>query len=252
MTTEEKIKYAAWLSRVGLLRMGLARQSCLASGAVTTEVLRSLGITARPMTASVMAATEPWVRKMEAGNKPTSEETLDRWWEEDRAYSVGVMHDPIPEKGSWTAHLIVLAGPGESYLVDPSLDQLSRPQYDLPLEPLVMDMGEQRVFNQHEFRRGRTQAVGQFTDDDGGRSFYVIYSCFPTDRSFRTAPDFAYFQQRYGEMALSISQVIRQMHEDGLTGDSLPPLPPLPDSHDDPALIARPRPLGARRATAHP
>lgn len=252
MTTEEKIRYATWLSRVGLLHSGAVKQSCLASGKITTEVLRSLNIPARPVTATVLAATEGWVKRMERTGPPASPEELEEWWTTDRAYSVGVMHDSEPDSNAWTAHLVVLAGPGHSYLVDPSADQLARPQFDLPVTPLVFDMGGQTEFNQHEFRRGRTQAVSYWQADEQQQGFVIVHSIFPADRSFRDLNDFRLFEYRYGDMARSIVTTLKDMDEAGLTGDSLPPLPELPDAPDDPVLKARPRAMkpGRIRQTA--
>lgn len=242
MTTEEKIKYASWLSRVGLLRMGAIRQSCVAAAKITTEVLRSLGVQARPITASVLVATDGWLKAMEEnGGPPKSPDELKGWWDTHRAYSLGVMYDPIPQAGAWNAHMIVLAGPGQSYLVDPSIDQLSHPQRDLPLEPLVFDMSGQDVFSQLEFRRGRTQAVSHWSPDEAGQGFIIVHSVFPADRSFRKLNDFRMFEHRYGDMARSIAQTIQRMDELKLTGHTLPPLPPLPDAPDDPSLRAQDR-----------
>lgn len=237
MTTQEQIRYATWMSRVGLLASGAIKQSCVASAKITTEVLRSIGIGARPMAASVIVGTDGWVRRMETGDRPTAE-TWDDWWEQDRAYSLGIAYDPEPSAGAWHAHMIVLAA-GQRYLVDPSLDQLARPQRDLPLEPVVVDMAEEAQINLHEFRRGRIQAVTSWHDDKAQQGFKVVWSCFPSDRSFRELPDWTLFEPRYGVMIRSIAATLKQMHAEGLTGDTLPELPPLPDAHDEPSLRAK-------------
>jgi hypothetical protein len=260
MNEREKIEYATRLCRVGLLRSGAIRQSCVASGALVTEVLRRLDIPARPMTASVVAGTAQWAKRVEAGNLPAMDE-WDRVWEEERVASVGVAYDPTPSEGAWTGHLIVLGGAGQRYLIDPSLDQLARPDKGMPLIPAVVDMAEGEGIDHHEFRRGRTQAITHWDVSDqeaatliGVSGVVVIWSCFPADRSYRTLNDFTLFEYRYGSMARSIVDVIREMDEAGLTGDALPDLPEIPDAPDDPSLIARPRTreeLARTRMSAH-
>lgn len=247
VTQEEQIKYAMWLSRVVILGGGGIRQSCIASAKVTTEVLRSLGIAARPMAASILVATKAWVDKMEAGERPT-EETWPQW-EEAGAWSVGVAYDAEPQEGAWTAHMIVLAGPGQKYLLDPSLDQTARPEKGIVTEPAMIDLSK-APFNQHEFRRGRTQAIIQGQDEDTGTEMVIVWSLFPHDRTFRDSNDWKLFQVRYGMAARSIVQAIEKMKKDGLTGDTLPPLPPLPDAPDDPKLKAAPRAIGRQRFVA--
>jgi hypothetical protein len=253
MTEQEKIKYAMWLSRVLLLRSGAIKQSCIASAKITTEVLRSLGIAARPMCASVMAATKPFMDRLERGEKPVPENT-EPWWEEDRSYSIGVMYDPEPNPGSFTGHMIVLAGAGHRWLVDPSIDQISRPQRDLAIEPVMVDLHQEQRFDQREFRLGRTQAITGWIDEDTDKQFIIVWSCFPADRSFRKLNDFTMFEYRYGEMTRGIVDVIKELDEDGVTGDALPPLPPLPDAPDGPGLAARVKTDEERarvRMTAH-
>lgn len=244
MTEEEKIKYAMYMSRVGLLASGAIRQSCVASAKITTEVLRSLDIYARPMTASVLVATGGWFTRAEKEGRFPRRDEADQWWEEDRAYSLGVAYDPEPSEGAFSGHMIVLAGEGARYLVDPSLDQLSRPQRDLPLDPVYLDLTamDHPAFDQRQFRLGKIQAITGWThDNDPAKEMIVVWSCFPGDRTFRQLPDFTMFRVRYGEMTDSIVETIKDMEAAGMTGDTLPPLPAIPEAPDAPHLVARAR-----------
>ena len=104
--------------------LGEYRQdSCIAATRVTIEVCRYFGIAARPEPVRVSAWTPAaWANREALAGVPLGQWPPDAW-------AVGITggeHKP----GRWNGHLVAVAG---EWLLDASLDQLSRPARGLTL-----------------------------------------------------------------------------------------------------------------------
>lgn len=114
--------------------------SCIAAARVSIEVCGYFGIAAQPQPVTVAAFTPmAWELRDMLVSKPA-----DEW--PPGAWSVGVSggeHKP----GRWNGHLVTLTGtgPGDppcSWLLDPSLGQLSRPTRGLRVGPAAFALAD--------------------------------------------------------------------------------------------------------------
>lgn len=106
--------------------------SCIASTRVTIEVCRYWGLMARPQPTRVQAFTPTaWKLRDELVSLP-----VEQW--PPGAYSVGVAGgDHAP--GRWNGHLVAVQG---RWIIDPSIDQLARPQHGLLVQASAWLMPE--------------------------------------------------------------------------------------------------------------
>jgi hypothetical protein len=104
--------------------------SCIASSRVLIDVLRSLGVLARPVAVRTVALNA------EAFRLFAEDVPVENW--PPTAHSVGVAATGEKTDGRWDGHLVVVSG---DWLIDPSADQMSRPGKNLVLDdPLVMPL----------------------------------------------------------------------------------------------------------------
>lgn len=214
----------AYMARLQLLARGdIIRQSCIASTKVTLEVLRELGVLARPMICSVQAFNKPMADRLDRGEVPTADDAWT-WWEEDGSWSVGVQIQDPPQPGALGAHLVAIVQ--RSLLVDASLDQMDRPQRGIRLGPSVFGMPDEQY---RHFMDGGQVAV---TDNEGT---VIVYVASPMDRRFQESKDWVLWQERYGTLAADIVDWVRRL-ESGEADPGLVkklaevPLPSAPDS----------------------
>jgi hypothetical protein len=108
------------------------KQSCIATTRVIIDVCAYFGIKASPMAVSVIAFTKTaWAQ--DGDGAPVSE------WPDDR-YSVGIgFRSRLGHKltKDWDGHLVAVT---DKWMLDGSLDQISRPEHSLSLCPLAIDV----------------------------------------------------------------------------------------------------------------
>lgn len=143
MERETALEWVAYLAlahrtREAVLGAGYQRDSCVLSARVAHEVLRRHGISSRPLTVRWVLVNRAWAEQHEAI-------AASGWdWEAyPDAWNVGVGagdDDPGPrgKRQGWAGHLVVLTGSG--WLIDPSVDQGSRPERHIVAEPLAVEL----------------------------------------------------------------------------------------------------------------
>jgi hypothetical protein len=142
-------------------KQGWDRDSCIAGARIGVEVLKKYGVSAHVLSVGFMAmnpaayAHHKKVAPAE-GAKPAK---------------VVYCHAKGPEK-PWKGHVVVVVG---DQLIDLTLDQFSRPDYDLELEPMVVKVPQ-------EFGEGKQFWV-EFPN--GSAIGYVGY---PTDTAYEDSP----------------------------------------------------------------
>lgn len=113
--------------------------SCIVSAAVAIDVLTHFGILAEPLAVRALVFNEPLANHIQNDGFPT-EQQVQQWTKEDGSYSVGIgVGTQLPNK--WAGHLVVLVE--RQLLLDLSLDQATRPQYNMFLNPLCVEVDEQ-------------------------------------------------------------------------------------------------------------
>lgn len=111
--------------------------SCVASTWVLTEVLSYFGYTSEPLPVVALVFNEKGFEMASQGVPPSE-------WPDD-AWSVGVEGTGVRELATrrWDGHLVALVN--GNWLIDPSLDQFSRPQRGMATNPAVLDAAEWTV-----------------------------------------------------------------------------------------------------------
>lgn len=153
--------------------------SCILSTAVMIAICKKLGIKGvEPFSCSVIVYN-PIASKIisEFGYEFKSQEDIDNMFAKG-GYSVGIgIGDP--KKGSWGGHLIVV---GKDFLLDPSLDQAARSQYNISLTcllGLLSDSESRKKFN--SFKNGEQKLIYNQND------CLIIYT--KINRDYTISPD---------------------------------------------------------------
>lgn len=142
--------------------------SCVATTRVLLAALRNLGVRAKPYAVGVLVFNK-------AGWELSEQQVPIEQWP-DEAWTLGVTATGAVSGKRWDGHLIAVAADPVAarwWLLDGSLDQLSRPAKGIVLRPLAMPL----------------QVPGQpitFTDESGTR---VIYASPQSAGRWRDAPD---------------------------------------------------------------
>jgi len=113
--------------------------SCIASTAVGLDILTHFGILAEPLPVRTLIFNEPFVTRIENEGWPTGQQ-VQNWSEQDGSYSVGIGIGP-QQPNKWAGHLVILIE--KRLLLDLSIDQATRPQYNMLLDPLCIEVDEQ-------------------------------------------------------------------------------------------------------------
>lgn len=124
--------------------------SCIVSTRICLNILEHHGFKCFALPCQVNIVNAPYRDfLMKKGRWPKGEETKEIF-EEKNGYAVGVGHgytkqgpkDDIKESGSdkWPGHLVAIAVDEDNthYLIDLSIDQASRPQYNMTLKPTAL------------------------------------------------------------------------------------------------------------------
>jgi hypothetical protein len=104
--------------------------ACILAANVGKEALRYYGIDARPLPVQVVAQNAKLAEQIDAGLEPD--------WNSG-AWGVGIDPDQEPPEGvnGWNGHLVLWLKADDA-LVDLTLGQMSRPERDINLRPLVV------------------------------------------------------------------------------------------------------------------
>jgi hypothetical protein len=143
--------------------------SCLESCRIGQMVLKEFGIASSPCSARVMAANPELAKYVETHNKlPATPEEMDSFG----GWLVQCGHTGEKEIDKWDGHLVLLTRVGEqTYLIDLSIDQASRPHKNMILEPVAH-------LCSLEFRTRNKMAI------DNAAGCHLEYELFPADKSF--------------------------------------------------------------------
>lgn len=133
------------------------RHSCIATARIVTEVLSRFGVAARPQPVRVGLVGAGDAARHFRAIAAMSDEDLEASYQPATAPGTA---------GDWSGHLVTVAA--ETVLIDPSVDQLSRP--DLPVHPIYTvippGFGQlYRVAKCHD--RAGNLLVYNATDNDG-------------------------------------------------------------------------------------
>lgn len=151
---------------------GFNRDTCILHSRVAVDVLRELGVRARPLACRMMAGNDSWrALSLKLGRYPVP----DEWEPETWCLGIGYGPDPRLERPRYDGHVIVVVN--ERWAVDLTLDQASRPAKGMELRPHFWQV-------EREFLRGDQPEVF-FTE--GGS--VVTYFPLPEERGFLTVPD---------------------------------------------------------------
>lgn len=140
MERETALEWVAYLqlakvARSAVLDAGYQADSCVLSARVAHEVLRRHGIRSHPVTVRWVLVNRAWAEQHEA----IAASGWD-WQAFPEAWNVGIgagEDDPGPRgsRQGWAGHLAVVAG---EWLIDPSVDQGSRPERHIVAEPMAV------------------------------------------------------------------------------------------------------------------
>jgi len=107
-------------------------KSCVASTRIAIEVLKKFNISARPLPVRVQAYNAVAQRLLEEGKR-------EQIMTSNTAWSIGLGYDTRKLKHGFPGHLVSYVI--DRYLLDLTIDQLSRPEKHMTLSPLCVDVG---------------------------------------------------------------------------------------------------------------
>lgn len=110
-------------------------ESCITGARVAFDVCRAHDIRVRALSTKVRIYNAPMVARMVRGEVPSDVQEIDRWNREDGSWNVGIGGFGYDKPDHFDGHLVVIAD--ERVLVDPTLPQANRPQYDIELSGLA-------------------------------------------------------------------------------------------------------------------
>ena len=140
-TTEAVLQGLLKYARPEILKEFRA-DSCIASTAVGLDILMHYGILAEPFPVRTLIFNEPFTSRLENGQGWPTGQQVRVWTEEDGSYSVGIgVGTQQPNK--WAGYLAILVE--KRLLLDLSIDQATRPQYNMMLVPLCVEIDEQFI-----------------------------------------------------------------------------------------------------------
>lgn len=114
--------------------------SCIASSAIGIDVLSHFGFISEPFPVQTIIFNQKMADKVEKFGMPQN--GLPDAWVAEGAWSVGVgFGAEIAKPGKWQAgHLNILAE--NRYLIDLSIDQATRPQYQIDMTPFCIEVSD--------------------------------------------------------------------------------------------------------------
>jgi hypothetical protein len=164
---------------------------CIAATRALIDVLDYFRLTARPLSVIATVFNPAMSERIEREGMPTLEEA-ERDWFPRGCYSLAVgIGDPEP--GKWPGHLVATLG--GKVLIDLTLDQANRPQYDIVLPmPIVAPLSP-----------GFLTEEGQMAGLVNGCR--IIYEARPADRSFERSNDWKSRKRHHAVVAAAIRRL---------------------------------------------
>lgn len=187
VSEQTRLKLIVNVVRQEVLR-GWQRDSCIASSRVLSEVLRYFGYTSEPFPVSVCAFNKAGFERLNTGDHDVA-----NWPEE--AWSVGIQGSGVSKDNRWDGHLVLLVD--GRWLVDPSLDQVSRPQRGIELHPAVLDTGHWA---------DKTHDAWAWRDDEDGT--VLMYAAMAEPGDWRRSAD---WMGHKAEVRTTVASVIRTL-----------------------------------------
>lgn len=189
-----------------LMRQWLSPNSCIAATRITMNILNVFGIDARPLPVVATVHNPAWLA---LGRKLKRQPTVDEQKADPgNAWSVGLgfndpeSRDSYPvDPNNWAGHLVALTL-NDALLIDGAIDQASRPQYDMPIPPIVL-VQETTA----RFLDGSGSVVGETPD-----GVIISYHRNLTPDLYEHAPDWRVTKHGLIELA-----IMRAMKAQGVT-----------------------------------
>lgn len=192
MSEQDKLTLITLTVRQEVLKNWNA-DSCIASTRILGEVLRYFGYTSEPLPVALCVFNKAGFERMEAGDHD-----VPNWPQE--AWSVGIEGSGVSsmkgERRSWDGHLVALVNDG-AWLIDPSLDQLSRPHRGLSLTPVVLSAVEWDDYK---------HAYGWLNDDTGT---VMIYQAMPEPGNWRSSRDWVGYKSEIREAVAAAIRALK-------------------------------------------
>jgi hypothetical protein len=114
--------------------------SCIASTHTVIRVLKHFGWVYEPVVVQAHIFSPAFVKVVAAGNLPPKDGNLHFWCEQQGAWSIGLGLGEGPEdRHKWPGHLVAV-NPVSRVMIDASLNQCDRPQYDIHLPPVFSSL----------------------------------------------------------------------------------------------------------------
>ena len=138
-----------------LVRRGLAKEilerffredSCINSTRVLADVFRRMGVEAVAASVRVRIFSPRFVERAgREGSLPREPEELRAWTRQPGVWSVGIGYGSIDlPRDKWPGHLVLRAA--GSCLIDATISQASRPQYEMKLPHMMLVRGAPEAF----------------------------------------------------------------------------------------------------------
>jgi hypothetical protein len=123
--------------------------SCIVSTAVGIDILNHFNVMAEPLAVRTSIFNEPFASRLSKLQSWPNKKQVEEWSKEG-SYSVGIGFG-AQQVDKWAGHLVVLVE--KQFILDLSIDQASRPQYNMVLNPFLVEVnkeffsGTPKVFN---------------------------------------------------------------------------------------------------------
>jgi len=122
-----------------LMAHSFSRDSCIAATRICIDSLAAFGVVAEPVAVRVVIFNPAMVRNIERfGRLPSSREETLEWYERCGAWSVGI-GSGLSQPGRWPGHLVAYVA-AHRLLIDLSLDQATRREHGIVLNPTVLEV----------------------------------------------------------------------------------------------------------------
>lgn len=205
--------FTAYMARA-LLLIESQRESCMVTAHLVGEIYRAMGINSIPIVVGVTAMNAEALKAAEEGRRVELQSASS-----SKAFATTIPYDP--ERHSEDAlqgHVALLVA--NRYLLDPSIDQLSRPARGLTIEPMLMEFDENVTAQQ--FLDGARVSFGL---PDGGM---LIYEPHPEDLAYLDFIDWEPIENddRLTSVSASVAGLVGIATDTG----AFPEMPSLPNS----------------------
>lgn len=184
MDTPEPLATYAEIAR-DEIRRDFAIDSCIASTRITIEVMKNLGIRARPLSVEVMVFNKQFHETVQAEGWPTvTGKDFEDWCDRHGAWSVGIDRSQSRGEDRWPGHLTAVVG-NKPYLVDASADQLNRPHKGIEMPGVFVTPLEQSGFVTG------WEPMIFVRESEGEVDMVTRYMAFPKDKTYRNSRDWS-------------------------------------------------------------